>query len=76
MKDQIRGIVQEFARGTVPEDTAVDLIESGIIDSLAIMSIFTALEDDFDIRIDGDDISKDNFQSVDTMAGLIEKCRK
>ena len=76
MKDQIRGIVQEFALGTVPEDTAVDLIESGIIDSLAIMSIFTALEDDFDIRIDGDDISKDNFQSVDTMAGLIEKCRK
>jgi len=42
------------------------------LDSMAIVSVITALEENFDIIVDDEDISAEHFQSVSSLAALIE----
>lgn len=50
-----------------------DLIESGMMDSLALMRLIQFLEESFGVIFDGMDVVPDNFQTVDAMVDLIEK---
>jgi acyl carrier protein len=47
------------------------LIEKGIIDSLGIMTLLNFLETEFDVQIDGDDLSPENFSSVTAISDLV-----
>ena len=49
------------------------LIDAGIIDSMGIMKLLTYLEDTFSIKIDGDDLVPENFESIDAICGLVSK---
>lgn len=51
------------------------LVSDGILDSLDIMNLIVELESEFDIEIDPEDILSENFESVEAIATLIEKCR-
>lgn len=53
--------------------TSDDLIDSGLMDSLALMRLIQYLEETYDVTFDGMDVVPDNFQSVDAMADLLEK---
>ncbi len=57
----------------IPEDTGASLLDSGIIDSFDIVDLVGSIEEKFCIEIDGDDIIPDNFQSIDSIAAMIEK---
>ena len=48
-----------------------DLITTGIIDSLQIVEIIDAIEREYNIQIEGDDIDPDNFVNVTTMGHLL-----
>ena len=49
------------------------LVENGVFDSLEVMTLVTELEMRFHIEIDPDDVTAENFNSVETMLALIEK---
>ena len=49
------------------------LIDAGIIDSMGIMKLLTYLEDTFSIKIDGDDLVPENFESIDAICGLVSE---
>ena len=49
------------------------LIDAGIIDSMGIMKLLAYLEDTFSIKIDGDDLVPENFESIDAICGLVAK---
>jgi acyl carrier protein len=49
------------------------LIESGIIDSLGIMTLLTFLEEKFSIQIPGEDLMPENFSSISSITTLIER---
>ncbi len=53
-----------------------DLIEAEVMDSLAVMKLILFLEDQFDIKINDEDMAPDNFRSVETIYALVEKKRK
>lgn len=72
LRNKVLGIIREFA-DDVPDDPSADLLEQGIINSLGIMNILSSLEADFDIEVDGDDITKTNFKSIDAMVAMVEK---
>ena len=48
-----------------------ELIESGILDSLAVFNLVSLLEDEFDINIPDDAISAVNFKTVVLINNLI-----
>ena len=50
-----------------------ELVQSGIIDSLGIMSMLIFLEDEFNVQIPGDDLIPENFASVSNITALIER---
>lgn len=50
-----------------------DLIESGTLDSITLVSLISALEEKYDIEITMDYIVPDNFDSVEAMWNMIEE---
>jgi len=56
--------------GSELTDTVL-LIDSGVIDSLGIMSLLGFLEENFSIQISGDDLVPDNFASISTISNFV-----
>jgi len=57
----------------ITESSDANLVRSGVIDSLDIMSIVAKLEEKYGIEIDGDDISIDNFASLQSIWDVVQK---
>ncbi|MDN5202269.1 phosphopantetheine-binding protein [Fulvivirgaceae bacterium BMA10] len=49
------------------------LLEKGIVDSLAIVNLVSFVENEFDVKISNDDITIQNFESVEAISNLVEK---
>lgn len=49
------------------------LIDSGMIDSLGVMKLITYLEETFDINIDADDITPENFETIQEISLMVQK---
>lgn len=61
---------------TVPEvefEGNEHLIDNGDLDSLSIVEIVSAIDDEFDVEIGVTDIIPENFNSVEAMWKLIQK---
>ena len=53
-----------------------NIIEEGIIDSLGLMKLINYIEDNFSLKIDDEDLTPDNFESIDIISSFIEKMLK
>ncbi len=53
-------------------DPGEDLLEQGLIDSLGLMKLITFMEGAFGIKVLDEEIIPENFQSLNTMASLVE----
>jgi len=53
-------------------DGVTDIVEGGYLDSFEIMKLITSLGDEFGVEIAVDDMTPENFNSVDAIAALIE----
>jgi acyl carrier protein len=58
---------------SVPLGDNDQLVETGIIDSLGVMTLLSFLEEKFSIQIPGDDLVPENFSSISTIAALVER---
>lgn len=70
MREQILEILSEVDERI---EAGIDLIEEGIIDSFAIVNIVMELEDAFEIEIDADEITAENFQTVENIVEMMER---
>ena len=50
-----------------------ELVDDGILDSLTVVGVISAISDEFNVEIPYEEISPENFNSIDAMAELIEK---
>lgn len=74
--DSIRDFIsEEILHGTLknPLKDQDPLIESGIIDSMGVMTLLTFLEDKFSIQISGDELLPENFESISTITTLVDR---
>ncbi len=72
MKEEIIAILTELR----PEfDFSEDLnfIQEGMLDSFDVVSLVTALDEKYNISIDGMDILPQNFSSIDSIVNLLIK---
>lgn len=74
-KDIIRNfIIRELVReeGFQLQDSD-QLIETGIIDSMGIISLLEFLETEFAIQIDSDELVPENLETVEVISELVGK---
>ncbi len=74
MKDRIRKLVYEVAHKAIPiskiTDTANLADELGF-DSLMFVTLVSAMEKEFKVKIAPGDINLDNFKNVETIMNLL-----
>ena len=74
MREQIIEILTEICPG-VDFEQENSLIDDGLIDSLDIVAVVTDLMDTFDVQLGVDDLTPENFNSVDAICQLIERAQ-
>lgn len=74
------GMIREFITKEMlqqPLETDLDdndqLVESGVIDSLGVMTLLSFLEEKFSIQIPGEDLVPENFASISKIAALVDR---
>ena len=71
MKKQIIECMSEICPG-IDFETETALIDDGLIDSLDIVAVVTELMEAFDVELGVDDLTPENFNSVEAIEELIE----
>ena len=71
MKKQIIEILSEICPG-IDFETETALIDDGLIDSLDVVAVVTELMEAFDVELGVDDLTPENFNSVEAIEELIE----
>ena len=71
MEKQIIEILSEICPG-IDFETETALIDDGLIDSLDIVAVVTELMEAFDVELGVDDLTPENFNSVEAIEELIE----
>lgn len=76
--EEIREFILEYIQSeySLPEDIdydEFDFVESGYIDSIAMISFVAELEDRFDISFDDYDLESAEFRTVGSLAEMIEE---
>ena len=70
MEKQVKKILAEVCGSEDALNPNIDLIESGLLDSLAFINLLTELED-IGITIYPTQVDKNNFRTVDSIINLI-----
>ena len=72
MEEKIRRILFNISKEIKTTDTSENLLETGIIDSADIFTLVTALEKEFGIFIDGEDVIEKNFLSINNIIAFVK----
>ena len=75
MKEKVCEVLINVNAGIKEYLNDSQLVSDGVLDSLDIMNLIMELEAAFDIEIDPEDVLSDNFESVDAILNLVEKCK-
>lgn len=59
--------------GQIAYDPTLNLLDSGTIDSLAMIDLVVFLEDTFGISVATDDLIPDNFATLDAIADYVAR---
>ena len=71
MEQELMDILTDL-RPDVDFETETALIDDGLIDSLDIVAVVTELMEAFDVELGVDDLTPENFNSVEAIEDLIE----
>lgn len=72
MREKILEQLKEVNEEIV-EDLSKDLLASGILDSFDIVNLVMELEEAFDVEIDVDLVTPDNFRTAESIISLMER---
>ena len=70
--ERISGVIRDTLGVEVPAPDT-DLIDTGLLDSLAIVSLITEIEQEFGFQLPLDDFDVDAFRTVDGMADFVSR---
>ena len=75
MKEKMLALLEDI-RPDVDFNTDEKLMDDGVLDSFDVISIVSAMEENFGVEVSEDDLETENFNSVDAMIALVEKLKK
>ena len=77
-QDQIILALRSFLAAEKPDEVQAitdseDLFDSGVLDSLQLVSLVVFLEDEFGCALDFDDLTEENLASLSAIGDLIQR---
>ena len=75
MKEKILAILSDI-RPDIEFENEENLVSDGVLESFDLVQLVAALEEEFDVEIGGRNITKENFDSLDRIAQLMESLTK
>lgn len=75
MRDEILALLSD-AFPTVDFLSSDTMVDDGILTSLSIVQIVGELTMEYDVEFSFEDLSPENFNSLDAIAALVEKRKK
>lgn len=75
IETELLGYLERDPRVEGEVDAGTELIDSGALDSLAILDLVVFVERRFGIELAADDVTPRNFGSIASLAALIERRR-
>lgn len=73
--ERVRDLVRRVL-AVEPPAADTDLIESGLLDSLALVELIFALEQEFGLTLPLDALELDAFRSIETVAAFVENAQR
>jgi acyl carrier protein len=76
IKEKIQNFIAEnilFSSGGFPYSDTTSFLDNGIIDSMNILQLGMFIEESFGISVEDDEITPDNFDSIERLAAFIER---
>ena len=74
MREKILEMLKDV-RPDVDFETETGLISGEVLESLDLLTVITMLQDELEIEIDGQEISVENFDSLDAMVRMAERLK-
>ncbi|HMG05959.1 MAG TPA: phosphopantetheine-binding protein [Chthoniobacterales bacterium] len=71
-KDEIRNFLQEHVRSCKLEDSQ-DIFAEGLVSSMFVMQLVVMVEQKFGISVEGADLNRDHFRSIEAMAAFVTR---
>ena len=78
IKQQIREFIKEtllLGADDIDLKDDVSLLEEGVVDSTGVLELVYFVEDTFGFKVPDSDVVPDNFDSVNSLAGYVERMR-
>ena len=75
MMNELLEILNEID-DTIDYETETGLIDDHLLDSFAIISLVSELEDAFDISIDAAEMTPENFNSAENLWKMVERLQE
>lgn len=76
MKETIIKMLKEICDTPNVDFETDELLYSGILNSLGLMTLISELSDEFEIEIDVDDLEFEDFSTVNSIVALIERIKE
>ena len=71
-KTELLGILQDI-HPEIDYENEKNLIDNGIFDSFDIVTLISEIVTNFDIKVPANEITPDNFNSLEAIMALLEK---
>ncbi|MGN0708872.1 MAG: hypothetical protein ACI4LM_01365 [Anaerovoracaceae bacterium] len=75
MRDEVLEILRSV-NGEIDYDNETALIDDDLLDSFEVVSIVGDISDVFDVTVEVEDMTPENFNSVDAICELIERLQE
>ncbi len=72
MREKVKTVL-ETNYPEIDFESSTELVDDGILDSMTLVGIISALSMEFGVMIPYEDIVPESFNSIDAMAELVEK---
>ena len=72
MEDKVLEILQRV-RSDIDYSTQKTMMTDGVLDSFDVVGIITELADEFDIEITIDDMTEENFDSLEAICAMVAR---
>ena len=73
IRDLLTSVLKLGSRGQNLTETSELLGNIPELDSMAVVTVITMLEEQFDVEFDDEDISADSFATLGALCGLVER---